>query len=144
MDAAAEAEVSQNSPHPPAEPVNLNRLSLPYVTRVYTGGFAGFALGMFSGAIYGSRMASLRFRAENSHRLPKSDKGWYLYHKRKNYLMILEGLQRGAKRGLFLAVLVGGFFIVEEAVDRYMGRQEFWSTCIAGSSFGGVYSIWRE
>ena len=47
----------------------------------------------------------------------------------------------GGKVGLW----VGGFFTVEEAVDRFRGgRRDFFSTVIAGLSVAGGFSAWSE
>lgn len=143
MDALPKVDVSQDtSDHPLSTAVSLDRLSLPYIRRVWIGGIGGLSLGTFLGISYGSQMAGFRFRAENSHRLPKSPKGWYLYHKSKNYHMMLQGLKGGLKMGPKMALLSGGFFVVEEALDRYGGRQDFVSTTIAGVSLAGGYSLW--
>lgn len=66
-------------------------------------------------------MSGLRFRAENAHRLPSSQVGWYLYHKSKNYHVLLGGVKEGVKMGFRLGFWVGGFFFMEEAVDRLRG-----------------------
>jgi len=66
-------------------------------------------------------MAGLVFRAENAHRLPTSQVGWYLYHKSKNYHVALGGIKEGLRMGLRLAVWTGLFLYMEEAVDRLRG-----------------------
>ena len=104
----------------------------------------GFSVGAISGATNGSQEAGLRFRAENSHRLPSSQKGWYFYHKTKNYQMMFHGIKGAFRTGSRLGLLVGGFFVAEEVVDRYRERQDFLSTLIAGASLGGFYSLWRK
>jgi hypothetical protein len=143
MDVLPKVDVSQNTSNPPASTVtNLDRLSLPYIRRVWIGSIGGLSLGMFLGISYGAQMAGFRFRAENSHRLPKSPKGWYLYHKSKNYHMMLQGLKGGLKTGPSMALLSGGFFVAEEALDRCRGRQDFVSTTIAGIGIAGGYSLW--
>ncbi|KAI8610499.1 hypothetical protein BC830DRAFT_1053676, partial [Chytriomyces sp. MP71] len=42
-------------------------------------GLAGFCTGGFLRA----RMRSHQFLAENAHRLPRTEKGWYVYHRHK-------------------------------------------------------------
>ncbi|KAG0705437.1 hypothetical protein DFH29DRAFT_906483 [Suillus ampliporus] len=54
-------------------------------------------VGVFIGAVRGSRVASLRFLAENAHRPPKTIRGWYLYNKTKNYKRMAGGLKSGGK-----------------------------------------------
>lgn len=90
-------------------------------------------------------MASLRFRAENSHRLPTSQRGWYLYHKTKNYYVARDALREGFRMGARLGVWVGAFMLIEEAVDqlRWLHR-DFLSTTVAGLSVAGAFSLWNR
>jgi hypothetical protein len=94
-------------------------------------------------------MAGLRFRAENSHRLPHDTTGWYLYHKSKNYHIMFGGVKEGIKMAAKLGFWVGAFFAIEEAVDQWgnrwewrRGKRDALSTTIAGLSVAGVFSIW--
>lgn len=106
----------QLRPPPPND-----RLSIPFKARfpltVLVAGVGGFALG----ATQGGTLTGLRFRAENAHRLPTSQVGWYLYHKSKNYHIALGGIKEGLRMGLRLGFWTGGFFCMEEAVDRLRG-----------------------
>lgn len=144
MDATPELKVPQDTSHSNSQPVDLNRLSIHWFRRISLGILGGFSIGAITGATNGSQEAGLRFRAENSHRLPKSDKGWYLYHKSKNYQMMLHGIKGAFRMGSRLSFLVGGFFVVEEVVDRLRERQDFLSTTIAGAGIGGLHSLWRK
>lgn len=121
-----------------------NRLSYPYITRISIGTTAAFLGGMSLGLAYGTKTAGLRFRAENAHRLPSSSTGWYLYHKTKNYHIMFGGIKEGLKLGSKLAIGTGGFFIIEEVVDRLRGEQDFRSTLIAGLTIAGGFSSWSE
>lgn len=144
MDATPEPKVVQETTPLTSKPVNPHRLSLPLLSRVFICMIGGFSIGAVIGATNSSQEAGLRFRAENSHRLPKSEKGWFLYHKTKNYQMMLNGIKGSFKTGSKLSVLMGGFFVIEEVVDRYRKQQDFLSTTIAGASLGGLYSLWRK
>ena len=54
---------------------------------------------------------------------------------------VKEGLKLGSKVGFW----AGGFFMVEEAVDRVRGgKKDFVSTVIAGLSIAGGFSAWSE
>lgn len=121
-----------------------NRLSLPYPLRLPLATFAGFVTGFSLGAAHGGKMAGLRFRAENAHRLPKDTAGWYLYHKSKNYSVMLGSLKEGLWAGGKLAAWVGGFLMVEEAVDRVRGQRDFVSTVVAGWGTSGAWSLWSK
>lgn len=120
------------------------RLSLPFTLRLplstVLAGLAGSSLGVS----YGATAASLRFRAENAHRMPTTPLGWFLYHKSKNYNVMLGGIVEGAKMGAKLGLLVGGFFTVEEAVDRVRGTKDFLSTVVAGGGISGMFSLWSQ
>ncbi|KIM90640.1 hypothetical protein PILCRDRAFT_32783, partial [Piloderma croceum F 1598] len=72
---------------------------------------AALLLGTAIGLTRGSRLAGLRFQAENAHRPPQTLRGWYLYRKTKNYKMMLGGLQEtgklASKLGLTAVAWVG-------------------------------------
>lgn len=120
----------QDQSQPPPQPapaivphadVGNNRLSIPFGLRipltVLLAGIGGFSLG----AAHGGHLVGLRFRAENAHRLPSSQVGWYLYHKSKNYHVMLGGIKEGARMAGRLGFWAGCFFCIEEAVDRFRG-----------------------
>ena len=131
--------------HVMAPHINDNRLSLPFKIRLSTATAGAFFTGMFLGLSHGSRTASLRFRAENSHRFPYSSTGWYLYHKSKNYHAMFGGVKEGLKLGSKVGFWAGGFFIVEEAVDRARGgKRDFVSTVVAGLGIAGGFSAWSK
>ena len=85
-------------------------------------------------------MAGMVFRAENAHRFPTSQKGWYLYHKSKNYHAMLGGLKDGLKMTRKLSFLAGSFFCTEAAVDGVRGNKDFASTAVAGCVVAGGFS----
>lgn len=135
------------------------RLSLPIAGRLLLCASAAAIAGFTLGAAHGSIEAGYRFRAENAHRLPRSQTGWYLYHKSKNYNAMyggaIEGLKMSAKVS-FWAVL---FLAMEEATDGFRqglarhtrGEQaadrvskDFLSTVIAGMGTAGAFSLWNR
>ncbi|MCJ1288140.1 hypothetical protein MMC26_007495 [Xylographa opegraphella] len=128
-----------------ASGASTSRLSLPFQIRLLATTATGFFAGSFLGVSYGSQTAGLRFRAENAHRLPTSSTGWFLYHKSKNYHMMLGAIKEGLKMGSKVGFWVGGFFVVEEAIDRVRGgRADFLSTVVAGLSVAGGFSAWHR
>jgi hypothetical protein len=157
------------NPLHPIDPHTFNRLSLPFAYRLpgaaFTGSFLGFALG----ATHGSQETSLRFRAENAHRLPTTQAGWYLYHKSKNYHVILGGLYEGWRMsfrlGCWAALFVGleegmdrgraavvrGFrdrvhpelVLDVEVVDKGLVPRDFMSTVLAGLGTAGCFAAWN-
>jgi len=125
------------------------------------GGFTGFILGIY----HGSAESGLRFRAENAHRFPTTQTGWYLYHKSKNYHMALGGIKEGMKMGLKQSAWVGVFFGMEECIDRgragvvrqwrgfrgireeerlVAGNRDFVSSVLAGLGTAGAFSAWNR
>ncbi|KAF7352990.1 Non-specific serine/threonine protein kinase [Mycena venus] len=66
--------------------------------RLYTVPLGAVLLGTGIGLNRGGRLASLRFLAENAHRTPTTQKGWYYYHKTKNYRIFLGGATGGRAR----------------------------------------------
>lgn len=148
---------SSRPPTPPESPEDLpdsrtsapesfynsnERLSTIFTGRLLLSNISTFAIGAVLGGALGSRQASLRFRAENAHRFPTSQKGWFFYHKSKNYYTALGGVKMGVKTGARLCSWVTMFVVTEEAVDRLRGRSDFLSTVVAGLSLSGFFSIW--
>lgn len=121
------------------------RLAIPYIVRLplaaFASGICGFALGLSDA----STMAALRFRAENAHRLPTTTRGWYFYHKTKNYYVLHAGLKEGVKKGGMMSLWVAGFMTVEDVIDCARGGQrDFLSTVVAGLTTAGCWSAWSK
>ncbi|EIW82259.1 hypothetical protein CONPUDRAFT_34342, partial [Coniophora puteana RWD-64-598 SS2] len=70
-------------------------------------------VGSLIGAVRGSRLAGLRFLAENAHRPPTTIRGWYLYNKTKNYRRMAAALKTGGVDALRLG-LIGLVWVVIE------------------------------
>ncbi|KAF2737651.1 hypothetical protein EJ04DRAFT_510094 [Polyplosphaeria fusca] len=147
------------------------RLGLPFDQRLLAGLFFSFSSGFIIGSWHAGHAASLRFRAENAHRLPVSSAGWYLYHKSKNYYKWKHGITTGLRKGGFVATWATMFFTVEESLDVFRGTwragrtlyemegvdelemaeldasvtrsRDFWSSAIAGMATGGLWSAWN-
>ena len=119
-----------------------SRLATPSPIRIPSAALLGFLGGFGLGASHSGKMASMRFRAENSHRFPTSQTGWYLYHKSKNYHVMLDGIKVGLKLGTKISLWAGGFFVIEEIIDQLRGTKDFVSTAVAGLSTAGVFSAW--
>lgn len=131
--------------------ISSDRLSLPYPIRLTYGILGGLTTGLFLGLSHGTKTAGMRFRAENAHRFPTSQKGWYLYHKSKNYHMMLGGIKDGVKLAPKLSLWSATLFLIEEAVDRARcrragnsGHKDFLSTMVATLTVSGVWSLWSR
>lgn len=121
-----------------------SRLSLPFFARLPIATTMAFLTGMGMGLSHGSNVASLRFRAENAHRLPQSPTGWYLYHKSKNYNVALGGVKEGLKMGSRMSVWVAGFVTLENVLDEFRGTKDFFNTVGASLVVAGGFSLWSE
>ncbi|PLB45634.1 hypothetical protein P170DRAFT_478587 [Aspergillus steynii IBT 23096] len=108
---------------------------LPYIA------LATFGTGMGIGAFHGSQTASYRFRAENAHRFPTTNKGWFLYHKDKSNLRLVTAVKEGFKMGAKLGAGALAFGFFEETVDKARNDRDFLSTVTAGLTFSGIYSV---
>ncbi|RSH78166.1 uncharacterized protein EHS24_002625 [Apiotrichum porosum] len=78
--------------------------------------FAGNAavVGFFVGARRGARNAQTRYLAENAHRQPTTVKGWYFYHKTRNYRILWGGMREGSRYSLRLSSAVALFVAADE------------------------------
>lgn len=117
---------------------------------------ASFTCGFLLGSSQGAQKGAYRYRAENAHRLPTTQTGWFLYQKSKNYHAMLGGVKEGAKFGSICMGWATLFMVTEEMVDlsraRLLargdedvatGQRDAGSTVIAGMSLAGIYS-WRR
>ncbi|KAF2679869.1 hypothetical protein K458DRAFT_434763 [Lentithecium fluviatile CBS 122367] len=160
---------------PPPQPTtplpSPSRLGMPFDRRLLLSTFTAFTCGTFLGYTTTSRLAALRFRAENAHRLPISQPGWYLYHKSKTYYKLRHGVVAGLRSGAYLAAWSAVFFVIEESMDVFRGTwragrtlgemegvselsvermergvegcRDFWSSAVAGMVTGGLWSAWN-
>lgn len=119
-----------------------HRLSTPAPLRIPTAAALGFLGGFGLGISHGGKLAGMRFRAENAHRFPTSQVGWYLYHKSKNYHIAYGGIKEGIKMGAKVSLWAGSFFVVEEIVDQLRETKDFVSTAVAGLTIAGAFSTW--
>ncbi|KAM3420399.1 hypothetical protein BST61_g3673 [Cercospora zeina] len=106
----------------PRTPIQLRndteRLSFPLHSRLPLAGAIASMAGLILGMAKGSQDTNFRFRAENAHRLPTTQQGWFLYHKSKNYNMMLGGIKEGTRQSFKFAAWTGLFFLLEEGIDR--------------------------
>lgn len=158
---------SITSDHPEAveqqAPTNIrspDRFRVPFEARLGAAFATSFGVGAFLGAAQGARTSALRFRAENSHRFPTSQRGWYLYHRAKNAYVGSASLREATRMGMRIAPWVTLFVAIEEAVDEARwedspdlaldgkdpgGRyRDFFSTTIAGLSTAGLFGRWNR
>jgi hypothetical protein len=133
------------------------RLGMPAAVRAPFITGASFITGFGLGVTAGGRKAADRYRAENSHRFPTSQAGWYLYHRSKSYNTVVGGVKEGVKFGGQITIFTGVFMGVEEIMDRSRskvfargdedyatGQKDFANTVIAGMSTSGLYILWKR
>ncbi|GLB05280.1 hypothetical protein AtubIFM57258_000556 [Aspergillus tubingensis] len=117
------------------------RLGIKLRKRIQYMSTSAFSAGLGIGYMHGSKTAAYRFRAENAHRFPDAARGWYQYHKSKNYQAFLQGSTQGLKMGLKLGTGALCFCLLEEVVDYARHDQrDFLSTVTAGLSMSGIYT----
>lgn len=145
---------------------SFDRLSLPFAARLPILVSVAGTSGVFMGLVHGSKESGLRFRAEHAHKLPTTQTGWYLYHKSKNYHVMLGGIKEGGRMAVKCGFWSGLFAVFEEGVDRgraavvrqyrtvrwngeereelVAGNRDFVSTMLAGLGTAGVFSAWNR
>ena len=135
----------------------FERLSIPWPVRIPIASLSALGAGFILGAAQGTQKAGLRYRAENAHRMPITQTGWFLYQKSKNYHSMLGGIKEGTKFGLTLTGWATFFVVCEEVVDQGRmrifanrdtgelapGQRDFCSTVVASMTTAGLYS-WRK
>ena len=170
---ATPTNLPQPQPQPHANLLSTSpRLDMPFDRRLLLTTSLSFLSGFTLGSLNAGHMASLRFRAENAHRLPVSNPGWYLYHKSKNYYKWRYGIVEGLRKGTYIAAWTSVFFVVEESLDIFRGTwragrtveemegvdeldirriergvarsRDFVSSAMAGMVTGGLWSAWHQ
>ncbi|KAJ9645619.1 hypothetical protein H2204_001200 [Knufia peltigerae] len=132
------------------------RLGIPLLFRAPTVVLTSFGFGFILGSTHGANKGAYRYRAENAHRLPTTQTGWFLYQKSKNYHAIVGGVKEGAKLGFVCMGWATLFMATEEMVDlsrtRFLsrggedkktGQRDAGSTVVAGMTVAGIYS-WKR
>jgi hypothetical protein len=92
------------------------------------------------------RLAGYRFLAENSHRLPTSDRGWFEYHRVKSYRTTWEGIKGGARHGITGATCALVYGFVEEAWDQDVrkGKIDAGGSMVAGTASALAYAVFKD
>jgi hypothetical protein len=129
---------------PPETVQPPNRLSVHPQKRVLMACTAAGMIGAALGVSHGANVAGLKFRAENAHRLPTSQQGWFLYHKSKNYAVMLGGVREAARMSARLAAWTSLFLLIEEIVDRSRQSRDALSTLCAGLTTAGAFSLYSK
>ena len=116
------------------------RFNIPAFVRLPTIFMGTSLFGFISGCYEGYSKASLRYLAENSHRLPRNVKGWYFYHKRKNYYCLKDGMVEGFKYSWKISFLITGYFSFEAFLDTVREKRDFLNSVVSTTLFFYAYS----
>jgi len=141
---SADSEASNNIANPDnAEIDHSQRLSRPGPARIVFYTTWGFSIFWTIGFLRTRRMVAHQFLAENSHRLPTSEAGWYLYHRAKNYHVAWKGFKGGWKLAFVGGACTYLYAYVEEMWDKHarLGNPDASSSLVAGTVTGGVYAL---
>lgn len=133
---------------PPPQPIvdHHNRLSRPGPARMMF--YVSNGVGMFwvIGFLRTRRLAAHQFLAENSHRLPTSDAGWYLYHRAKNYQVVWRGFKGGLRYAAIGGACAFLYGFIEEVWDQGVrkGQVDPGGSTVAGAATAGTFAIWNR
>jgi hypothetical protein len=119
------------------------RLSMSAAERVVLGTVASSAICFTAGMFQEWPSAALRFRAENAHRMPRSEKGWYFYHRHKTNYAAFHAMKTGFRSAATYGPATGIILYTEHIADVVRGGQskDFLSTVGAALTVTGCYSI---
>lgn len=119
------------------------RLSMSGVERVVLGTVASSTICFTAGMFQEWPIAATRFRAENAHRMPRSEKGWYFYHRHKTNYAAFYAMKTGFRSAATYGPATGIVLYTEHIVDVMRGGQskDFLSTVIAAVTVTGCYSL---
>jgi len=120
------------------------RLHLHPTVRLFTIFSISSTYGFFNNARIKHKETGLRFLAENSHRLPTTKKGWYFYHKRKNYVCLKDSIKTGVFKGIKIGTLVTSYFGLEALLDEFRGKIDFMNTMVATVISGGFIAKYNH
>ena len=93
------------------------------------------------GLYRGGKIAGLRYLAENTHRLPRTQQGWYFYHKTKNYVVMKEAIIESCRYSLNTFKFALCFFGIEAGLDAARGTIDFLNTTASSCLVGLLYSF---
>lgn len=117
------------------------RLNLAPLARVTLAGTIGGGYGLATGFYNGFTRSALQYLAENAHRMPSTKGGWYFYHKRKNYVVLKEGMVQGFKQMVRFGAISSAYFGIEAYIDRLRGTIDFGSSMLAAATVGLGYGL---
>lgn len=123
---------------------HTQRLNLPPYPRISLTFATAGGYGFMSGFYGGFKLGSLRYLALNAHRLPKTKGGWYFYHKRKNYVVLKQGLQLGFKTAAKYGFVSAGYMGLEAYIDHARGTIDAFSTIGSALIFGTAYAAYSK
>ncbi len=122
--------------------IELSKRTSPHTLWSIKLSITSFYIGLVVGGYRSSLSRAKQFTVENFHLLPTSKRGWYMYHRYKNYSVIKSFIQNGIKSGLRLSswtllyCVADGFFIS-------MNGEHVVNGAFAGLSTGSLFCLTR-
>lgn len=123
---------------------HIDRLGLSPPQRLITMGGLSGTYGFFHGIAQGARVSSLRFLAENAHRLPRTKGTWYFFHKRKNNVLLRDGINAGVKTSFKYSAVTCLFFGLETGFDELYSKISWMSTASSAVVLGSAIAFWQQ
>ncbi|EPS41829.1 hypothetical protein H072_4203 [Dactylellina haptotyla CBS 200.50] len=120
------------------------RLGMHPLTRLTIANLFAFASVFLTTATKTAHTSSLQFRAENAHRLPKSQRDWYFYHRSRSYYASQSAFSQGFRRAMGMCGYVSLFLMVENGVDVARGSVDFGGTMVGGGVTGAFFGVVRK
>ena len=101
----------------------------------------GLISGLFLGALRGGQNRGAAFLAENAHRLPKTNLGFYNFQKQRNNQMVRAAAESGARYGLRFGALLGVYGLGEYCTEVFVTKKESWLGPFVGGLLCGCSVI---
>ncbi|KAK6539237.1 hypothetical protein TWF694_009478 [Orbilia ellipsospora] len=121
-----------------------DRLGLHLAPRIFFANLTAFTTVFLTTSVKAGHAATLQFRAENAHRLPRSQVNWYFYHRSKSYYASRAAFTEGFKRGVGMCGYVSLFLMLEGRIDVLRGGVDFGATVLSGGVTGAVFGVVRK
>ncbi len=120
--------------------VNVDdRLGIPAVPRLVLLSVISSLTCFCLGALAGGRKSAYQFLAENAHRLPRTEQGWYFYHKTKNYRVMQAGIRAGARYAVRTSIWTLTYAGLEAGLDAARGVDAI-NSLLAATVTAGTFS----
>jgi hypothetical protein len=97
----------------------------------------GLISGLLLGSLRGGQARGAAFLAENAHRLPKTNLGFYNFQKQRNNQMVRAAVESGGRYGLRFGALHGVYGLGEYCTEIFVTKKESWLGPLVGGLLCG-------